>query len=121
VNQNHLISGIKLLKNEIPSAIIDYADVRGYFLKSFVQEKLMQMQSAGLIDHYIDRYIDRKYLDLMAEDSEKTPLTFGQLSIGFQLFFIFLGVGTFAFLVEISQFYLKKYKSYYVVEAFKRN
>jgi len=61
---------------------------------------------AGLIDHYMQNYADRKFLDIIEEDEGPQKLTLGQLAIGFEATLLFLAA-TF-FVCEILWFNLKK-------------
>jgi len=50
------------------------------------------MQLTGLIDFYMRKYSNRKYLELIEEDEGPQKLRLDQLAIGFEAFMLFLVV-----------------------------
>jgi len=107
-NKANKISGVKLLKNVIYPTTIPYAQLNCYFLRKAFERKLKQMHVAGLIDHYMKEYADRKYLELIEEDEGPQKLRLDQLAIGFEACLVFLGLATFIFLLEVLLFLFKK-------------
>jgi len=107
-NKKYEFSGVKLLKNKLAPVTIPYAEVHCYFLRISMQQKVKQMEVAGLIDFYMREYSDRKYLELIEEDDGPKVFTLDQLAIGFEAFLLFLGVATIAFVLEILLFSLEK-------------
>jgi len=107
-NKKYSLSGVKLLKNQLSPATIPYAMVPCYFLRRSIQRKLKQMEVAGLVNFYMRKYSNRKYLELVEEDEGPKKLRLDQLAIGFQAFLLFLGVAVFFFVLEILLFCLKK-------------
>jgi len=79
-------------------------------MQEFFEAKLLQMQEAGLIEHYKRKYYDPKYLDLMEEENEPKVLTIEQLSIGFQVFLLFAGASIAVFVIEIVKFKWQKHR-----------
>jgi len=107
-NEKYSFSGVKLLKNEMSPVAIPYVGVICYFLSISMQRKLKQMEVAGLIDFYMRKYTNRKYLELIEEDEGPQKLRLDQLAIGFEAFLLFLGVAVLAFVFEILCFLLGK-------------
>jgi len=107
-NKNNKLSGVKLLKNQLLPATIPYALIPSYFLRISMQQKLKQMEVAGLINFYTREHLDREYLELMEEDEGPQKLRLDQLAIGFEAFLLFLGVAAFVFVLEILRTYLEK-------------
>jgi len=107
-NQKKAFTGAKFLKIENIRLPLKFAEVTGYFMHELFKAKLLQMQEAGLIEHYKRKYYDPKYLDLIPEEIEPKVLTVAQLSIGFQVFLLFSGVAIAVFVIEIVKFKWQK-------------
>jgi len=107
-NKKYSFSGVKLLKNKVSSVTIPYAIVYCYFLTISMEQKLKQMEVAGLINFYMREYSNRKYTELIEEEYVPKVFTLDQLAIGFEAFLLFLGVAAFVFVFEILWFFLKK-------------
>jgi len=108
LNEKNKFSGVKLLKNQLAPVRIPYAMVPCYFLHISMELKLKQMEVAGLIDFYMRKYSNQKYLELIEEDEGPKVFTLDQLAIGFQAFLLFLGVAAIAFVLEILVFSFEK-------------
>jgi len=101
-------TGIKLLRNKFSPTTIPFAVVPCYFLSKSIKLKLKQMEVAGLIDFYMRKFANRKYLELIEDDEGPNVFTLDQLAIGFQAFLLFLGVAAIIFVLEILLFCLSK-------------
>jgi len=107
-NKKYNFSGVKLLKNVLEPTTIPFAIVQCYFLRKSMEYRLKQMQVAGLIDHYMKEFANRKYLEMMEEGEGLKVLSLDHLGIGFEAFLAFIGLAAFAFLLEILWFNMKK-------------
>jgi len=107
-NKKYEFSGVKLLKNQILSVRIPFAEMQCYFLSRSIELKLKQMEAAGLIDFYKLQYVETKYLELIEEDEEPKVFTLDQLAIGFEAFLLFIGVAAIVFAFELLWFSLEK-------------
>jgi len=117
-NRQKFITGIKIMKNENIRIPLKFATVQGYFMEKLFESKLMQMQEAGLIEHWKRKYYDPKFLDLMEEEDEPKVLTLQHLSIGFQVFLLFTGLAIIVFVVETVKFKWHKNRNSTKVTAF---
>jgi len=107
-NKKNELSGVKLLKKKLLPVTIPFAAAQCYYLRILMQQKLKQMEVAGLIEFYMREYSDRKYLELMEKDEGPQKLRLDQLEIGFQAFLLFLGVAAIVFVLKILWFSLEK-------------
>jgi hypothetical protein len=55
------------------------------YLTEIINEKIGDLKSAGLIDHYISKYLDPKYLKVMIVEQGPRQLNFKELLGAFQL------------------------------------
>jgi len=99
-NEKHQISQVKVLKSQIDGVFIDFASVRNYFVRTMLQKKLIQMQEAGLIEHYIQKYAKQKFTELVEEPDVPKVFRLDQLAIGFQVFLLFLALAVIVFIFE---------------------
>lgn len=71
------------------------------YLTEIINEKIDDLKAAGLIDYWISKYLDPKYLRLKETNHGPTKLNFKELLGAFQLFAFGVACSTFAFAVEI--------------------
>lgn len=70
------------------------------YLSEIFNEKIDDLRSAGLIDYWISKYLDTKYLRVIKKYSGPTKLNFRELLGAFQLFGFGLIMAIVAFVVE---------------------
>lgn len=85
-----------------------------YFRKSFylvdeINERIRRFRSSGIINYFISKYADEKYLKVEDENNGPSQLTVDHF-IGIIQFLIFgLSVSFVLFICEVFLFHIKKY------------
>lgn len=70
------------------------------YLTEVFSEKIDDLKSAGLIDYWISKYVDSKYLNIDSKDKSRKKLNYQELSGAFQLFAVGLICSVIAFMIE---------------------
>lgn len=80
------------------------------FLEKVFNQKISIFKSSALIDFWASDYISAKFLNIKIHDGSPKKLNIHQLTGGFQVLFIGLGVGFFVLICELlsKRFQLKK-------------
>lgn len=82
------------------------------YLTEIVNEKIDDLKSAGLIDYFISKYLDPKYLKVERAAEGPRKLNLRELLVAFQLLVYGLISGLVGFVIEISaNFYRRRMKS----------
>jgi hypothetical protein len=68
------------------------------YLTEVINEKIDQLKSAGLVDYFVSKYLDPKYLRVKRVEQGPRKLNLNELLIAFELF----GVGVMSSLVILS-------------------
>lgn len=80
--------------------VVFYTHKNSYLAKIF-DEKIDLLKSAGLIDYWISKYVDPKYLRFKTKDPPPSTLSFQELLGAFQFFFVGSLFSIALFLIEV--------------------
>jgi hypothetical protein len=73
---------------------------KGFYLLEQLNEKIEQLQTAGLIEYWHSQIFDQRYLNIKESDEPK-PIKIEHLTGGFIILLIGLSIASFAFICEI--------------------
>lgn len=74
---------------------------KNFFLKQSIDRTLKKLANAGLIQYWINRYVDKRYLQWENSSTEPLQTQVIHLHGAFIIGFIGLGFSTFIFVLEI--------------------
>lgn len=81
------------------------------YLTEVFNEKIDNLKSAGLIDYFISKYLDPKYLRVKRIEQGPRKLNLTELIVAFKLFGYGIASASIAFLIETGFYYVTRRKS----------
>lgn len=88
--------------NVLNEAIIVFYLQKNSYLTEIFNEKIDALKSVGLIDHWISKYLELKYLTLKREKKAAAKLSLKELFGAFQLLVFGAFCASLTFIVEIT-------------------
>jgi hypothetical protein len=86
--------------------IVMYFPKSSYLSETF-SKKLSELSTAGIVNYWIKKYADMRFLNIKTVNYQQKKLNLEKLAGVFNIWLIGLAVGLFAFIVEVC-FEIKK-------------
>ncbi|CAO1388058.1 unnamed protein product [Diamesa tonsa] len=110
--QNYKNFTYKVLKEFLFTAQIVIYYTKNFYLKEEVNDKLLYMKASGLVDHWISKSMDMKYLNMKEPKHGPKKLNLQQLSGGFQVWLGGCFIGFSTFLCEHVYYFYNNYNNF---------
>lgn len=102
---------LKTCKQELMMANLVFYYQKDFFLKSAIDQKINELSTAGIIMHWIETYIDKKFLNWKSLKVGPNKLQMHHLNGVFHVGFIGLGISIVVFVIELASVKFKKMMS----------
>lgn len=99
---------LKTCKQELMMANLVFYFQKDFFLKSSIDRLINELSTAGIITHWIDSFIDSKFLNWKKIKVGPNKLQMHHLNGIFHVGFIGLGIAIVVFVIELSMTKFKK-------------
>lgn len=99
---------LKTCKQELMMANLVFYFQKDFFLKTAIDRMINELSTAGIITHWIDTYIDKKFLNWKSLNFGPNKLQMHHLIGVFNVGFIGLGISIVVFVIELSTVKFKK-------------
>lgn len=118
--QNYKNFTYTVLKEYLLDVQIVFYFPKNFYLVESMNEKMGVLKAAGLVNLWMERYIDKSYLKIKRQKTQPKIMNIQQLSGGFQILVIGLTISIFMFTLELLAKSLKLQSSIKFLTFFKR-
>lgn len=92
---------LKVCKEKFVTLNIVMYFPKGFFLKNAIDKKLSELAASGILQFWINNYVDKKYLNFESPELEPQILQIQHLIGVFNVIFIMMGFAIVIFFIEI--------------------
>lgn len=97
---NHKNFTLKVLKEYLLDIPIVYLFPKNFYLMDEINEKMGVLKAAGLVSLWMDRYLDKRYVNVEDSSGEPKVLSVQDLKGGFEMYFLGVFTSIIVFVLE---------------------
>jgi hypothetical protein len=99
---------LQICKEQLMTVNIVMYFPKNSFLRDAFNKQLGGLSTAGIVQYWVQKYANPRFLNIKAASSAQQKLTIEKLSGVFNILLIGLAIALLAFIVEIATFKIKK-------------